>query len=260
MRISKALPFLVLIFLFACKKDETDNTPAGPGRFSALKFDLGARQYTINLFDYDAQGRVTRIREYDVDSSLTPAAVDSLQTLVYFYGTGNLPTGYQYREPGFSYTGSYRYDAQGRPVVDSPHTVGSGYITRISYPAGQVVKFTQVTPVGGPPFTQRDTAFFNGQNMSAYSTSQGVPGSYQMTTYSPSGVSSPLWDLNVAPLLKREWMGLISRQLPSSETLRNETSIIGTATYSHSLNPAGKVGLTRIEFSGISFRAIWEYQ
>lgn len=262
MKLSQIMLFGTVCFIGLQSCSKKDETPANPnsGKLKSIKIEQGTRDYMSTDFEYDASGRVISIKSFDIDSTRTPAKVDSSETVLYNYGSGNLATGYRYMERGtITYTGSYRYDASNRLVADSANMPAStGYVTTATYESGRIILRTRIGS-GPSGWEQRDTISYSGENIIRYSQIQTVSPQLQVTTYTTSSTASPIFDLNVAATLLSDWMGFAGRNLPASEQLRVNGVLTDSANYTHVLGSNGKVAVTNLNSGGFTIRIFWQY-
>lgn len=263
MRLRNFCLALCSLLIFSCGKSDTPSTPnPNAGKLKAIKIQISPRYWNITQFDYDNQGRVLSSKEFDVDSSGARPVVDSQQTIVYVYANSNLPTGYVFRNEGtLANTGTYAFDGSGRLLLDSTNTPAStsgGYTTRYQYNANQAFIRSDIRGTGGFNWIQWDTVTYSGLNIAQVSRKESNAPQWERTTYTSAAVSSPVYDLNIAPTLLLTYGGLVSRNLPSTESYAVNGINEYTASYNHqSVN--GRVAFSLVSISGIQAVVAWEY-
>jgi hypothetical protein len=251
------------VLMFACGKSDSPGTPSpNAGKLKAIKIQISPKFWNVTQFDYDNQGRVLTSKEFDVDSTGTRPVIDSQQTIIYIYTNSNLPTGYVFRLGGtFSNTGTYAFDGNGRLLLDStnaPASTSGGYTTRYQYSANQAFIRSDIRGTGGFNWIQWDTVNYSGPNIVQFSRRESNVAQWNRTTYTSAAATCPVYDLNIAPTLLLSYMGLVSRNLPATESYAENGINQAIASYTHqSVN--NRVSFSSVSVSGIRTTIAWEY-
>lgn len=256
--------FGLTLIATACKKknDEQATPPdSNSGRLKAIKIQTDTKEYEVTLYDYDAQGRVSRVRSYNVDSAVSPVSIDSGTTVSYFYSSGNRPARYNYYDGGsFLFSGILTFNTSGQLLRDSTNTSPNGYVSLVRYVGNITIATTTVTPPGGfPPFVQTDSVYTTSSNITRFASTQRLGVSEQVSTYTYGTIQSPIYDLNITYGIPYEWMGLSSRNLPITEQVYSGNTLDYSGTYTHITGSNGKVSKTTVAVAGINVPVFWEY-
>jgi hypothetical protein len=226
------LSICTLIFLFACKKDNS-NTPSSTGKIltSIWANDLsGSNVLTVDSLSYDNIGRLLRIIQWDYDNTQDSALYDSVIWKFTYNGSGNTPstystTLYYAADNNENYTEDHTlsYDNQSRVIFDTSLAVyTSGSVPRESY-----FKYTAAYTVINQAAAHKDitdTIFMNNGNISkfsAYADSLGTGNFDFGYAYTYAGTPNPLYNSTISacvgPLLYvRTNLDFISKYLPAA--------------------------------------------
>jgi hypothetical protein len=203
----------IIVLLFSCSKTKTgttltsnnnsdtshnnsnnnDSTGSARSYVSSVKYYyISARVLDIDSFVYNSSKRMTRLLQYELDSSGTPI-IDSVTIDFSYSGTDTIPSSYILSYDNYNSDHRLlRYDVLGRIIQDTSITV-TGYNLTYTYSGNNIMY--HLTPDGTIYNNQIDTFFVsnndvskNNQYEAPYDSTSNVYGysSYANPTYIPN--------------------------------------------------------------------------
>jgi hypothetical protein len=163
----KWLPVLLLpaLWVVSCKKSGSSNNNRNNNAWLSSVVSLQPQTRVIDSFYYDSSHRITRLSQYQYDSSQGSPTFGALTVqFAYPAGTTSQPTSYLYVFGSSADIHALTYDAQGRISRDTSVS-GTGYVAHYSYPGGNIA--TTVLFDGTPMNNQIDTMFLSGGNVTS---------------------------------------------------------------------------------------------
>lgn len=115
----------ITIFCACSKKESNDPNPTqNTSRFKGftVNWSTKPKEYFTKTFYYDTEGRIIKSITFKIDSSRTPAKLDSLYTALFYYTSGKNPVSYKYfdyQNSAYSLWGTMQYDSENRLIYDT---------------------------------------------------------------------------------------------------------------------------------------------
>ncbi|HXB96232.1 MAG TPA: hypothetical protein VNU70_13770 [Puia sp.] len=155
-----------MLWVSSCKKSgSSNNNPTTNNAYLSSVVSLQPQTRVIDSFYYDTAHRMTRITQYQYDSSQGfPTAGAWSAYFAYPAGAGTTPNSYLYVVGGSVDIHALTYDGQGRITRDTSVS-GTGFVAYYSYPNGNIA--TTVLFDGTPMNNQVDTLFIGNGNVNS---------------------------------------------------------------------------------------------
>jgi hypothetical protein len=152
-----------ILWISSCKKSGSSNNNPNNIAYLSSVVSLSPQTRVIDSFYYDSSHRMTRMTQYQYDSSQGyPTAGAWSAYFAYPAGAGTAPSSYLYVVGNTTDIRALSYDGQGRIARDTSVS-GTGFVAYYTYPSGNIA--TTVLFDGTPMNNQIDTLFLSNGNV-----------------------------------------------------------------------------------------------